>query len=134
MNVTTILPILVAGIVSAMIGFIWYHPRVFGGLWLRLSGITPESVERGKKRMPAMALTALLASVLVAYILRWLLGATGTYGVLNSIQLAALMWIGFIAPALLGIVLWEQKPIALYLINAFYWLAALVAMSLVLIL
>lgn len=134
MNETTLLPILVAGFVSAIIGFAWYHPRIFGSTWMRLSGITPETVERGKRRMPLMSFIAFLASVLAAFVMNRLIVATGVYGVAGAVKLALMLWAGFVAPALLGIVLWEQKPVKLYLINALYWLATLVAMSAVLVL
>ncbi|OGG71226.1 hypothetical protein A3F27_01065 [Candidatus Kaiserbacteria bacterium RIFCSPHIGHO2_12_FULL_53_13] len=133
MTVLTFLPILVAGFVSAVIGFVWYHPSVFGSAWMRLSGITPETVEVGKKRMPAMALLALLASVLAAYVINRLVIALVIYDVVGAVKLSFSLWAGFVAPALLGIILWEQKPVALYLINSLYWLVALVAMSLVLV-
>lgn len=127
------LPILFAGIVSAVIGFVWYHPRVFGTAWMRYSGITPETLERGKKKMPAMALIALLASILSAFVLNKFGISQGVFDVSGAIGLALISWLGFIAPVLLGTVLWEQKPLAYYLINAFYWLVALIAMSAVLV-
>ena len=130
----TFLPILFAGIVSAIIGFVWYHPRVFGTMWMRHSGITPETLERGKKRMPVMALIALLASMLSAYVLNRFGIAQGVFDVSGAIGLALISWVGFVAPALLGTVLWEQKPIQYYLINALYWLVAIIAMSIVLVL
>ena len=128
------LPIFFAGIISAIIGFIWYHPRVFGTMWMRYSGITPETLERGKKRMPVLAFIALLASMLSAYVLNRFGIAEGVFDVSGAIGLALLSWIGFVAPALLGTVLWEQKPIPYYLINSLYWLVALIAMSIILIL
>jgi hypothetical protein len=53
---------------------------------------------------------------------------------MGALQLAFWCWIGFIAPVTLGMVLWEQKPVRAYLIVAFYWLAALMAMALILLL
>src|SRR3989338_10569658 len=123
------LPIFFAGIISAIIGFIWYHPRVFGTMWMRYSGITPETLERGKKRMPVLASLALLASILSAYVLNRFGIAQGVFDVSGAIGLALISWVGFVAPALLGTVLWEQKPIQYYLINALYWLGAIISMS-----
>ena len=133
MSESTFLPILFAGIVSAAIGFIWYHPRVLGTLWMRHSGITPETVERGKKRMPAIALIALLASMPSAYVLNRFGISQGVFDIFGAIGLALLSWAGFVAPVLLGAVLWEQKSLPYYLINALYWLVALIAMSAILI-
>jgi len=127
-----ILPILFAGIVSALIGFVWYHPRVFGGVWMRLSGITPETVEKGKKRMHVNAALALCASILAAFVLYSLEMRLGVYDIKGAMQLGFWSWAGFVVPALSGTVLWEQKPVLLYVINAGYWLVSFVAMSVVL--
>ncbi|OGG61027.1 hypothetical protein A3C86_04185 [Candidatus Kaiserbacteria bacterium RIFCSPHIGHO2_02_FULL_49_16] len=132
MLLSNVLQILFAGIVSAGIGFIWYHPRVFGSVWMRLSEITPETAERGKKKMRVNAALALLASMLAAYVLSTFLSKLGTYDVRGAIQLGFYAWAGFVVPALSGIVLWEQKPVSLFLINAGYWLVSFVSMSIVL--
>lgn len=129
----TFLRIFFAGLASTVIGIVWYHPRVLGSLWMRYSGITPETVERGKKHMHLMALLALLASMCAAYVLNIFGIAGGVFDIAGAVRLALLSWIGLVVPALLGTVLWEQKPIPYYLINALYWLVALVAMSIILV-
>ena len=128
------LQILFAGIVSAVIGFVWYHPHVFGTMWMRYSGITPETVELGKKKMHINALLALLCSMLAAYVLYSLLSKLGIYNMGGAARLGLLLWAGFVVPVLAGIVLWEQKPVSLFLINAGYWLVAFVAMAIILVL
>jgi hypothetical protein len=128
----TFFPILAAGIVSAVIGFVWYHPRVFGSAWMRMSNITPEMAERGKKRMPLYASFALLASMLAAYVMNYFGIAWGVYDVVGAIELGIWSWIGFVVPTMLGMVLWEHKPFSLYLINAGYWLVSFVVMAIVL--
>jgi hypothetical protein len=125
-------PILASGVAAVLIGWIWYHPRVFGSEWMRMSGVTPEMAERGKKRMPLMALVGLCASMLVAYVMNYFGIAWGVYDFVGAIELGFWSWIGFVAPTMLGIVLWEQKPFRLYLINTLYWLVALVVMALIL--
>lgn len=129
----TLLRIFFAGLASAVIGIIWYHPRVLGTLWMHYSGITPETVERGKKHMHLMALLALLASIVAAYVLNRLGIAYGIFDIAGAVRLAAFCWIGFVVPPLFGTVLWEQKPIPYVLINALYWLVAFVAISIVLV-
>ena len=128
------MPILFAGIVSMVIAFVWYHPRVFGGAWTRMMNLSPEMVERGKKRMPATALVGLLANMLIAYVMNYFGIAWGVYDPIGAIELGLWCWIGFVAPVSLGMVLWEQKPFTLYLISAGYWLVSFVAMAIVLVL
>jgi hypothetical protein len=123
--------IALAGLVSVIIGFIWYHPRVFGGAWMRLTGITPESVEAGKKRMPFVAACALIASMLVAYVMYFVAYGWNIFDVIGAVELAIWVWIGFIVPVLLGMVLWEGKSITLYFIHIGYWLVSLITMAVV---
>ena len=130
----TFWPILAAGIWSIVLGFIWYHPKVFGSAWMRLANISPEAAERGKKRMPYMALVGLLASMLVAYVMNYFGIAWGVFDWIGALELGFWCWIGFIAPAMLGIVLWEGKSVKLYFINSIYWLVSLMGMAVILLL
>ncbi len=130
----TWLPILAAGIVAMVIGFAWYHPKVLGAAWMRMSSITPESVERGKKKMPAIVAVAILASMLVAYVMNRFGITWGVYDVIGAVKLGFWSWAGFVVPTMLGVVLWEQKPFTLYLINVSYWLVTFIAISMTLVL
>lgn len=127
-----LLSVFSAGVVSLVIGFVWYHPSVFGGAWTRMTNLSPEAVERGKRRMPLMAFFGLLASMLVAYVMGYFGMAWAVFDVIGSIELAFWCWVGFVVPTMLGTVLWEQKSFKLYLINASYWLVSFIAMAIVL--
>lgn len=134
MGEITFFPILIASVVNMIIGFVWYHPRVFGSVWMRMAGITPDMVESGKRRMPAVLITAFLAGMLMAYVMNHFGSAWNVYDILGALELAFWSWIGLVVPPMLGLVLWEQKPIRLFLINTLYWLVAMMAMAFVLVL
>lgn len=121
--------VIASGFAAVLIGMIWYHPKVFGSVWARLSGMTPEMQERGKKRMPIMGFFGFLAACLVAYVMTYVSAAWGFYDSVGGVQLGIWIWLGFVAPTMLGQVLWEQKPFRLYLINALYWLLTLLVMA-----
>ena len=129
----TLLPIFVSGFVTVVIAFGWYHPKLFGSAWIAMSGITPEVAERGKKNMPIAVCFAFLASMLVAYVMNHFGVAWGVYDVVGAVELGFWSWVGFVAPTMLGIVLWEQKPFKLYLINALYWLVSFIAIAVTLV-
>ena len=129
-----IIPVVAAGIANLIVGYVWYHPKVFGGAWMRLTNITPEMAEQGKRRMPLYILVAFIAATFAAYMLNAFRIAWGIDDIAGAMMLAALTWLGFVAPAMLGSFLWEHKPFALYCINAGYWLASLVVMAAVLLL
>lgn len=51
--------VLVAALVPTVVGFIWYHPKVFGTAWMKAAGMTEEKMKGGN-----MALIFGLAFVL----------------------------------------------------------------------
>jgi hypothetical protein len=42
-----ILAVLVAALTSFVVGFVWYHPKVFGTIWMKEAGLTQEQLEKG---------------------------------------------------------------------------------------
>jgi hypothetical protein len=78
------------------------------------------------------ALVALITSMLVAYVLFYFGIAWGVYDWGGALQLGIWSWIGFVGPVMFGMVLWEGRPVRLFLVNAGYWLVALIVMSFVL--
>jgi len=130
-SAVTGLAILGAAFASVIIAYLWYHPRIFGGMWMRLSGITPEMADRGKRRMLLHTFFGFLAGIPIAYVMFWFGAAWSVYDWTGALQLAFWCWIGFTAPTLLGSVLWEQRPFRLYLIDAFYWLVTMMVMALI---
>ena len=36
-------------LVPMVVGFVYYHPQVLGGPWMRANGLTPESIGNGPK-------------------------------------------------------------------------------------
>lgn len=127
------LAVLVAGIANMVIGFLWYGP-VFGKVWISLAGFTEEKMKEAKEKgMMKSYVVALLGSLVTAYVLahfalRW--GATGVGG---AFELAFWIWLGFIVTTLLSSVLWEGKPVKLYLLNVFYYLVSFFVMAVILV-
>ena len=126
-------PILAAGIASVLIAFVWYHPSVFGGIWVRLNPLSPEMAEKGKRRMPLYVFIALLASMLAAYVMSYFGMTWQVYDWIGAIELGFWCWLGFTAVPMLGMVLWEQKPFRVYLIVAFQWLITFIVMAIILV-
>ncbi|HMX41189.1 MAG TPA: DUF1761 domain-containing protein [Saprospiraceae bacterium] len=59
------LAIVVATLMPMLIGFIYYHPKVMGGIWMRANGFTPESVGNGPK--PINYVVAMVLSFALAF-------------------------------------------------------------------
>lgn len=100
---------------------------------MRLSNITPEMLEKGKRRMPLYMLAAFVAGLISAYVMNYFGIAWNVFDVVGAIELGIWCWVGFAAPALFGQVLWDQKPLRLYFINSLYWLVSFVVMAVILV-
>ncbi len=114
---TSIWPLIAAAAAAVALGYVWYHPRLFGTMWMRLSNITPEMAEHGTTHIHIFALLGFIAMLCVAYVMRMLIAGLG-----NAVRLGGWLFAGFAVPISLGSVLWEHRPVSLYFINAGYWL------------
>jgi hypothetical protein len=68
MTDVTLVPLIIAAVAYIAVGYGWYHPRIFGDAWMRMSNISPEAIEAGKKRMPLTLIVALIAGIVVGYV------------------------------------------------------------------
>ena len=123
--------VLVCAVANMVIGFLWYGP-VFGKPWMKLMGITEESIQEGKKGMGARYVALAVASLIMAFILALLIQMTLVLDVMGALKLAFHVWLGFIATVMLGSVLWEQRPVKLYILNIAYYLVTLSIQALIL--
>lgn len=122
--------VLVSGVVASAIGMLWYSPAVFGNIWLKESGITPN--EADKKNMWWLMLANLVASLITIFVLARLAELTSSTTVASVLALAVVVWIGFIAMIAITAVIWEKKPLKVYFINVGYWLVALLISGVIL--
>jgi len=133
------LAVLASAVSAMVVGFLWYGP-LFGKAWSKMMGwgeMTPEQLkEKQKKAMPMYAIS-FVGSLVMAFVLSHALvfGNTylGTSGISGGLMGAFWNWLGFIVPVTMGVVLWEGKPLKLWLINASYYLVVLAVMSAILV-
>ncbi len=45
------LALVVAALAPMILGFIWYHPKVFGTVWMQHAGMTDEKIKSGNRAM-----------------------------------------------------------------------------------
>jgi hypothetical protein len=62
--------LLLSALVPLLIGFIWYHPKVFGELWMKVADITDEKMKSGNMAL-IFGLT-LVFSFFIAFVLQFL--------------------------------------------------------------
>jgi hypothetical protein len=123
------LAVIVAALANYVIGALWYGV-LFRKAWLRLSGVS---------EMKVTALSVILALV-GALLTSWILGHAITFasaylktsGVGAGLTTGFFNWLAFIAPVTIGVVTYEKKPFALWILNNAYWLISLLVMGIIL--
>ncbi len=128
-----LIPILVCGVASMVIGFLWYSPFLFGNVWMKLSGISKETIKEANSKMPIIYGTMFVASLVMAYVLSMVVSLMGVTEVMDGVKAAVWVWLGFIATTMLTGVLYEGKPLKLYAINSGYHLVTLLVMGIILV-
>jgi len=129
-----LISVLIAAIVGMALGALWYSPLMFGNLWIKLSGMNKKDIEKAKaKGMSKAYLANFIAVIITAYVLSYLISLTQVIAIGEGILLSVMLWIGFVAPVILGSVLWEKKPVGLYILNVTYYLVQLIIMGIILV-
>ena len=127
------LAVLVAAVASMVIGMAWYSPFLFGKMWMQLSGITEAKIKEAKKKGMAQSyVMAFVGSLVMSYVLAHFVQYAGATDVMGGLMAGFWAWLGFIATVLLGSVLWEGKPVKLYVLNIAEYLVALLVMGAIL--
>jgi hypothetical protein len=119
--------VIVATLVHFILGGLWYSPLLFGNKFLQIIGWTPQQLEQMQAEGPAKELIiAFVTSLILVYVLAHFVQYTKASNALAGIQTAFWLWLGFIATTNIATVLFEQRPLGLYLINVGYQLVACV--------
>lgn len=61
--------VLLSALIPLLMGFIWYHPKVFGNIWMLEAGVFPD--KDAKKRMPKVLILVLICSILSSFVLQF---------------------------------------------------------------
>ena len=124
-----IVAVFAAAVVSMVVGSLWYGP-FFGKEWIKLSGMTDKMMKEAKKKgMAQTYAVGFVSSLLMSYVLGHFVDYVGATTFGDGAILGIWLWVGFFATSMLGIVLWEGKPVRLYMINTLYYLVTLMLMT-----
>ncbi len=113
-----------------VLGAVWYSPLLFARPFVALKGYTPEQLAAVEAQSHAAEiglafLTSLLTAYVLAHFVKFVGAETGKSGALAGFWL----WLGFVATTNLSTVLFEARPVGLYLINNGYHLVGLLGMG-----
>lgn len=120
----------VSGLAYWALGALWYSPLLFERPFVALKGFTPEQVEAIRAASHAGEVGGALAvSLLTAYVLAHFVRFTGAEDAPRGALAGFWLWLGFVATTNLSTVLFEGRPLGLYLINNGYHLVGLLGMG-----
>lgn len=115
--------VLVATLVHYVLGGLWYSPLLFGNKFLQIMAWSPEKIEEISSQSHVKELIiAFVSSAILVYVLAHFVQYTKATTALAGVQTAFWLWLGFIVTTSVATVLFEFRPLGLYLINAGYQL------------
>lgn len=117
--------VLTAAIAQFAIGMVWYSPFLFAKPWMKLMKIDPETMKPSSNMMGIIFGVSLVSSLILSYILAHFAAYAGAMDIAGGLQLGFWVWLGFIVTTHINSVLYENKPFALFAINAGHYLVGL---------
>ena len=112
-----------SALVMLLVGALWYSPFLFGRAWRQLSGIRPGDIRPQEARIGYVV--AIIFTLLTAYMIG--LVATHAGGKIFALLAAVFMiWLFILAELAHGFIR-QKQPFALFLLQAFRSLFALLA-------
>jgi hypothetical protein len=124
------LAVIVAAILHWLLGAVWF--TTMKQQWLAGLGTTSEQLmARG---IPAWLphVVTLIANLLLAYVIGWVILATGSQTLLRGIGVAAFLWLGIAASVFATELVFEAKSLEFFCIVAGYPLVGMMIMGAVL--
>ena len=121
--------ILVAAVSALVVGFIWYHPKVFGNAWMKAAGMTEEQIKGGnmaKIFIMALIFAFFLASVALPSYEAFMADYGNAFRTYKHGALHGILAGIFVALPIIGTnALFERKRAKYILINSGYWIVTM---------
>ena len=117
------LAVLVATVAGFAAGAVWYG--VFGTQWALAQG----KARADFRPRPGPFATALLAQLVMAFLLAGVIGHLGEVTLRNGVVSAAFIWAGFVATTIVVNDVFQGAKVSLTLIDAGHWLVVLALMG-----
>ncbi len=128
-----ILAVVVAAVVSFVLGFMFHGP-LLGKVWMKLADIHPTGNEKFADMVPQM-IWNMLANLVTAYVLAvmYLYASSSLFlggpGAWTGIEVALWIWLGFLVTTTSIDVIWMGKKASLWLFEAGCSLVVMIAMG-----
>lgn len=131
------LAVLVAAVVSMVVGFLWYGPMLFGKQWAKLRGFSVGDMKKAQKEMGKWYAVSFVLSLITAYVLSHVMALSVNFfhysDLMTGLTTAFWMWLGFVMPVQATATIFSDKRNwTLFGIDTGYQLASLLVMGVVL--
>lgn len=129
-------PLLLSGVAALAIGAFYYHPKVFGTMWMHASGLTEEKL-KGGNMVVIFGVTFLMAVMIAMYMGNDMaehaasnphfeatsgpFGHGAIHGLVTSLFL--------VIPIIVTISLFERRNFKYMLSHALYWIITMIAIT-----
>ena len=123
--------VIIGAVVNMIVGFVWYSPQAFGRQWMKAIGKTQKDFENMKGEANKAYALSFVGALVMSFVLAHVVYYSGSTNLVEGFIIGFLVWLGFVAPISFNSCLFEKKPLELVLINAGYYLAALIMMSII---
>jgi len=119
--------VLVAAVVSFVLGAAWYSPWLFAKAWSTSPGRNADEVK--KQSITWTYLVGFAADLVLAFVFAVVVQGLGIRGIISGMQAGFFAWLGFIATTGLKTYMYAGHPRKLYIIDFGYHLVSLVFMG-----
>jgi hypothetical protein len=121
---------IVSGVVSTAFGFLWFMV-LFREPFIKGSARTQEQLNQGPSGASASIMQC-LGSIVMAYVLAWLMAQLDYTSVGQGVKLAMIVWIGFVACVIGPNFAFQAYPFYFFLIITGYTLVSLLLSAVIL--
>ena len=127
--------VLAAAFARFMFGWLWYS-ALFGKSWMKESGVSEKEMKGGVgKAIPIDLITCIIMAFVLGHAVKYAMASPSMAQMPHlggGMVCGFFNWLGFVAPILLGSVIYEKKSMKLFWINAGYNLVTLMIMGAIL--
>ena len=123
--------ILVCGLVSIGLGYLWYNTRIFGRIWMDSVDHSEEEARKNFKPLKSHGLS-FIGHLIMACALAQVMALANANTVTEGIRFAFLCWIGFTATAMLINNVFEGESMKRLLVDGGYHLITLLVFGIIL--
>lgn len=130
------LAVLVAAVVSMIVGFLWYSPQVLGKPWARERGLSQDDIKKAQKEMGVLYAVSFVVALVTSYVLFHVMVMAQNFfhysPLATGITSGFWMWLGFIMPVQVTATIFAGKNWKLLGIDTGYQFLSILAMGVVL--